>query len=96
MVKNFLVSPRARSLNDLTFTHEESPCRFDLLRIWMCALLFCSDDVSSEEGGEVIYKFMQSPSPIPFCYKGNRLPFAIKEIVFTPGLSLEGWWEGWR
>lgn len=78
MVKNFLVSPRARSLNDLTFTHEESTCEFDLLRIWMCALLFCSDDVSSEEGGELIYKLMQSPSPIPFCYKGNHIhPWAL-------------------
>lgn len=69
--QKFPCVPKSKMLNDLTFTHEESPCGFDLLRIWMCALLFCSDDVSSEEGGEVIYKFMQSP--LPFL-------FAIKEI----------------
>lgn len=56
----------------------------------------CSDDVSSEEGGEVIYKFMQSPSPFLFAIKEIAPFLPIKEIVFTPGLSLEGWWEGWR
>lgn len=53
--------------------------------MWLCALLFCLSDASSE-GGEP-EKLTQSPLPFPFAAKG---------IVVTPGLSLEGWREGRR